>query len=316
MRILKLFIILMPIMIFAQGQQNFPFSINLLSVVAAHRDTIMPLYRDGEFIYINAKTGIQAFTGTYKVAYPFVRNAAVVYIDGMYGIISRNGKWLKKPAPYQNFRIQDGSVAVFSSSNGYGKDEYSYDLNTLQENSGYINCAMPSIPEYFTFKGENGKWGIKHRDRSIKINAVYDTIAGIYNNNVIARKGTKYGVISLVSKEIIPFIYSDISTNANYKVTQITGFLKGTDWYYFDLALQVPKLILKSRHKCESSGFVELKNALGIYKTGNAYNILFKDGSTLPQNYDLITKNGIVSTKNGNVYIITDDKSAYLYYKN
>jgi len=223
MRILRIFIILMPFMIFAQGQQNFPFSLHILSVPAAYRDSVMPVYRDGKFIYIDTKTGGQAFAGTYKMAYPFVHNAAVVYNDGMYGIISRDGKWLKKPAAYQNFRIEDGRVAVFNSSNSYQK-EYTFDLNSLQENSGYINCAMPSIPEYFTFKAENGKWGVKHRDRTIKMEAKYDTIKGLYDNNVVARKGTKYGVVTLAGKEVVPFIYSGVSTNANYKVTQITGF--------------------------------------------------------------------------------------------
>jgi len=62
-------------------------------------------------------------------------------------------------------------------------------------------------------------------------------------------------------------------------------------------------------------GRFSFKNALGIYKEGNKYNILFKDGSTLATTYDAISNNGLIAINNGSVYILNNNKSTFLYYE-
>jgi len=295
-------------------QGAFPFDSEILSKFAQYKDFVMPKYSNGRFTYFNTKTGKQAFKGAFDTAYPFVKSAAVVVVNEKIGIIGRDGKWLKQPV-YDGFKMPsyETHIVILLKAGGDPGKEYTYDLYNLKENPGYIGCAMPLGPQYYGFKDAQGKWGIKTRDGITTFKPAFDSIAHAYNDKIVVYINGKVGVVTGTGDVFLPFEYTGVSDSLHYAEHPVTGFLKDGEWYYYDLNQQVASLIVKSKQRCDQMGLA-LKNTIGLYLTEAGYNILYKDGTTLPNDYDMITQNGLVATKGNNAYILNEDKSAYLYY--
>lgn len=300
-------------------RSTLPIDLTILERQAVYADGIMPKGKAGKFIYINTKTGEAAFKGIYDSAYPFVKNAAVVVVGGKHGIIDRTGKWLVKPygCAFVLPSYED-NVAIFRSAANNSEGEFTYNLWSKKSNEGYIYCEKSAGPQNYFFKEGKGPYGVKNLvENKILIKPQYDSIYGIHQSGAVLVRTKNIGIVNLNNEIIVPLEYDNITRRGgNYPIaTKIIGLHKNNTWEYFDLTNLKQGSILKSPHKCYILEGLALKDALGIYKIGEKYNILFKDGSTLAQDYDVITKNGIVATKNGNVYILNDDKSAYLYYE-
>lgn len=300
-------------------RSTLPFDLTILERQAVYADDIMPKGKAGKFIYIDTKTSKQAFKGTYDSAYPFVKNAAVVAVGGKYGIIDRNGKWLVKPSvcafvlpSYEDY------IAIFRSAVNNDEGEFTYNLLSKKPDPGYIGCAEPSASPYYSFTDSEGLHGVKilGADKII-IKPQYDSIYGIHQSGAVLVRTKEIGIVNLNNEIIVPLEYDNITRRGgNYPmVTKIIGLRKNNTWEYFDLTNLSKAAILKSTHKCYILEGLVFKNALGIYKEDSKFNILFKDGSTLPTAYDWISDNGLIAVKNGNVYILNNDKSAYLYYE-
>lgn len=308
---------------FAGNSQNlrsiYPFNLTILERQAVYADDIMPKGSAGKFIYINTKTGKQAFKGIYDGAYPFVKNAAVVVVDGKHGIIDRTGKWLVKPyvcafvlPSYEDY------VAIFRSAANNSAGEFTYNLLSKKSNEGYIYCEKSVGPQHYFFKEGKGPYGVKNLvENKIFIKPQYDSIYGIHQSGAVLVRTKKIGIVNLNNEIIVPLEYDSITRRGgNYPVaTKIIGLHKNNIWEYFDLTNLAKGAVIKSPHKCYILEGIALKGAVGIYKEDNKYNILFKDGSTLPNSYDTIADNGLIATNNGNVYILNDNKNAFLYYE-
>ncbi|KGO85237.1 hypothetical protein Q765_17230 [Flavobacterium rivuli WB 3.3-2 = DSM 21788] len=300
-------------------RSTLPFDLTILERQAIYADDIMPKGKAGKFIYINTKTGKAAFKGIYDSAYPFVKNAAVVVVDGKHGIIDRTGKWLVKPfvcafvlPSYEDY------IAIFRSAVNNSEGEFTYNLRSKKANDGYIYCEKAAGPQHYFFKDGKGPYGVKNLvENKILIKPQYDSIYGIYQSGAVLVRTKNIGIVNLNNEIIVPLEYDNITRRGgNYPMaTKIIGLHKNNTWEYFDLTNLKQGSILKSTHKCYILEGLALKDALGIYKEGNKYNILFKDGSTLPTAYDWISDNGLIAINNGNVYILNNDKSAYLYYE-
>ncbi len=300
-------------------RKTLPFDLSILERQAAYPDDVMPKGKAGKFTYVNTKTGKPAFSGTFDSAYPFVKNAAVVVVGGKHGIIDRTGKWLVKPYVCAFvLPSYDDHVAIFRSAANDRYKEFTYNLQTKKPNDSYIGCAEPAAPENYFFKDGKGPYGVKNlAENKILIKPQYDSIYGIYLSGAVIVRTKNIGVVNLNNQIIIPLEYDNITRRGgNYPIaTKIIGLHKNNTWEYFDLTNLSKAAILKSTHKCHILEGLVLKNALGIYKENNKYNILFKDSSTLPTAYDWISDNGLIALNNNNVYILKDNKSAYLFYQ-
>ena len=300
-------------------RNTLPFDLTILERQAIYADDIMPKGKANKFIYINTKTGKAAFKGIYDSAYPFVQNAAVVVVGGKHGITDRTGKWLVKPYVCAFvLPSYDYNVAIFRSAANDRYEEFTYNLQTKKPNANYIGCAEPIGPQHYFFKDGKGPYGVKNLvENEILIKPQYDSIYGIHQLGAVLVRTKNIGIVNLNNEIIVPLEYDNITRRGgNYPIaTKIIGLHKNNTWEYFDLTNLQRGSILKSKHKCYILEGLALKDALGIYKEGDKYNILFKDGSTLPTAYDWISDNGLIATKNGNVYILNNDKSAYLYYE-
>lgn len=301
------------------SRSTLPFDLNILERQAIYADDIMPRGKAGKFTYINTKTGKPAFKGTFDVAYPFVKNAAVVVVGGKHGIIDRSGNWLIKPyvcafvlPSYENY------IAIFRSAANNSEGEFSYDLWNKKPNANYIGCAEPTAPQHYFFKDGKGSYGVRNLETNkILIKPQYDSIYGIHQSGAVLVRTKNIGIVNLNNEIIVPLEYDDITRRGgNYTLaTKIIGLHKNNIWEYFDLTSPTRVAIVKSPHKCYILESLAVKNAMGIYKEGTKSNILFMDGSTLPIDYDRISDNGLIAVKNGNVYILQKDKSAFLYYE-
>lgn len=58
-----------------------------------------------------------------------------------------------------------------------------------------------------------------------------------------------------------------------------------------------------------------LKNAIGIFKKKNEFNILFKNGQTLKKDYDWISHNGVIGVQSKSLCFLNADGTSTLYYK-
>jgi hypothetical protein len=300
-------------------RSTLPFDLTILERQAVYADDIMPKGKAGKFIYIDTKTGKQAFIGIYDSAYPFVKNAAVVAVGGKHGIIDRTGKWLIKPfvCAFVLPSYED-HIAIFRSAVNNSAGEFTYNLWSKKSNEGYIYCEKSAGSTYYSFRDGKGLYGVRISGTDeIIIEPQYDSIYGIHQSDAVLVRTKKIGIVNLNNEIIVPLEYDNITRRGgNYPmVTKIIGLRKNNTWEYFDLTNPSKAAILKSTHKCYILEGLVFKNALGIYKEDSKYNILFKDGSTLPTAYDWISDNGLIAVKNGNVYILNNDKSAYLYYE-
>ena len=158
-------------------------------------------YKEGELLVKqNGKYGIINIKGT-KIIKP---NYDTIEADQFY----------EKDSGYKN----DGYIVSKTTDEGYrygyvdnnGKEIVSTkynDLSRINEISGndiYNICA------------ENGKYGLLKNGKIVISNEYQSLMYSESNNTLIAKKGKKYGVLSLDGDIIVPFSYNQISVNGKY----------------------------------------------------------------------------------------------------
>lgn len=158
-------------------------------------------YKEGELLVKqNGKYGIINIKGT-KIIKP---NYDTIEADQFY----------EKDSGYKN----DGYIVSKTTDEGYrygyvdnnGKEIVSTkynDLSRINEISGndiYNICA------------ENGKYGLLKNGKIVISNEYQSLMYSESNNTLIAKKGKKYGVLSLEGDIIVPFSYNQISVNGKY----------------------------------------------------------------------------------------------------
>lgn len=302
--------------------EKFPFDIETLQDLSYKKDSIMPKFIDDKFYYINTKTGKKISETGFQVAYPFVgRKSTLVKIDDNFGIIDINGNLLTKPI-YKVFQLwhtpmRENFVALCHTNNCSSFEVFDlYKGDFIVPGNG---CAEPYYEreKLISFIGKNKKYGIKKLDENyqnekIIIQPIYDSIYYIRRNIFIAKKNGKIGIVDENNKPKLPFSYSKIilsKVNPN-----LVGLKINSNWEYYDLA-DIPKTILKSKFECENIGEIVINDGFGMYKINEKYNILFKDGTSLSQNYDWISNKGTVAIDNNKVYLFGDEKTPFLYYE-
>lgn len=283
----------------------------------------MPQFIDDGFYYTNIETGEILIPKRFDEAYPFVNNSALVGLKDKYAVIDTLGNYIIKPQEVGPTFNQE-----FHYQGYFGDYYYNFDNGEKSENGhSRMRGGRPMSSDYIIFK-ENEKYGIKQEDDdALIVEAYYDSISyfNIPWNLFVIYKNNKVGLLNIDSekKQIEPeydsIIWTETWENENpYNYPPFYGLLKSGIWHYFRLDDHKP--ICKSQHKI--TYFSNHKRTalnpqvIGVYKIENKYNILYMDGSSLPENYDFLTGNGIYGEKDNIIYLINYEKKAIPYIKN
>jgi len=299
---------------------KFPFDIETLKDLSYKKDSIMPKFMGDKFYYINTNTNKKISESGFQVAYPFVgRKSSLVKIDDNFGIIDIDGNLLTRPI-YKVFQLwhtpmRDNFVALCHTYNCS-----SFEVFDLKKGEFIVpgnGCAEPyfETERIIPFKGKNKKYGVNKLDENYQngkmiIQPLYDTIYCIRRSLIVARKNGKIGIVN-ENSAILPFSYSKVILS---KDPNLIGLKINSKWEYYNL-YNKPILVLESKYECENIGEIIIKDGFGIYKINNKYNVLFKDGTSLNQNYDWISDKGTMAIDNNKVFIFGNDKTPFLYYE-
>lgn len=158
----------------------------------------------------------------------FKEGELLVKKDGKYGVINIKGTTLVK-TNYDKIETDK----YYENNNEYKNAGYIVSKTTEEGyRYGYVNLAGKEIiePKYndlyriteinsqdiYIICAENGKYGLIINDKKIIENDYQSLVYTESNNNIIALKGKKYGVLSTTGKIIVPFEYKQIDVTGTY----------------------------------------------------------------------------------------------------
>ncbi|OMQ13543.1 WG repeat-containing protein [[Flexibacter] sp. ATCC 35103] len=305
-RVLIFVVIFLKLNMLGQTINKFPFEMSVLEYFSGNNNVIVPILLKEKFYYIDNNTKAIKIDKGFDVAYPFINNVALVKQKEKYGLINLKGDYIVEPT-YKYFQIASyQKILIFKNEHD---KEICYDYSINEFVSDYIYCAEPLGPEIITFQGLNGKYGIKNLQNKIIAEPLYDSVLVIKKKFIVVKLNNKIGIIDNTNKILIPFKYDDFicSRDENPKIISLK---KKKHWTYL---YDFKKAVDSKYESVENIAELISEKALSIVKNKNKYNILFKDGSVLPIDYDWIAYNGKVAISGNKVYQIYDFKSFILY---
>jgi hypothetical protein len=72
--------------------------------------------------------------------------------------------------------------------------------------------------------------------------------------------------------------------------------------------------MLTSAYQCIKLGGMKINTGIGIVQTNGKYNVLLADGTLLNEDYDYLSSNGGIATRDKKVYLYDEEGQRYLYY--
>lgn len=302
-----------------KAQIDIPF--NLVTLVKntssqTPKDSILPTYQNGAFVYINLKDGQPVFNKKFREAYPFYGKSALVFDieTKSYNAIDRNGNLIMYKGMFNrinNPTACDKGFVSFSTDPNETRMEYIYDVfnGHITNNCRTNYCAYP-VPFRSPFlKTQSGQYLLNIRGGS---SILFDKIESLGNNMFLVLKDQKLGIIQSTGEFFVPLEFEESLINFMEKQKEIFVSIiplrKENTWYYYE---PTGKLITKSTIKCQTLLYEQSK--LGIYKNEEKYGLLYTDGTTLQKEYDWISEDGLLARTGNNFYFIFD-KSIVPYY--
>ncbi len=268
--------------------------------------SILPIQQEGEMYFLDVNKNEKLFLKGFDIAYPFFKSGALIKLDGKYGIIDRNGKFLIQPT-YKTFELapfpEECHIVIF--------EDLAFDLKTGTASNNYLKNEEPSPPKLQIFKGENGKYGIKNKEK-VKIAPAYDDIIAINPKFILVVEKEKIGFIDLLGNVLVDPIFEKAYYSEKYPhyIYPIIALKKGRQWHYF----KDGEKILESRFA--STRFdISLPNAIGVFLKRKRSKVLFKNGSTSKKSYDFIAKNGLVAQRKNKIYLLKSNGEEHLYHR-
>jgi len=324
-QIITILFLTFSVTIFSQTKiefEKFPFNIEALKDLSHKKDSIMPQFIGDKFYYININTNKKISEVGFAAAYPFVgRKSTIIKMEDNFGVIDMNGNILVKPI-YKVFQLwhtpmRENFVALCHTNNCSSFDVF--DLDKGDYIVPGLGCAELSFERerLISFRGNNKKYGVNELDENYQnpktvLKPIFDSIYDIRRSLVIAKKSGKIGIVDRNNKITLPFKYNKIILSNER--SNLIGLKINSIWEYYNLFDNLG-LVLKSKYECKNIGEIIVDDGFGIYKINNKYNILFKDGTSLNQNYDWISDKGTVAIENNKVYIFGNEKTPFLYYE-
>lgn len=248
---------------------------NLLSTAVSM--DFLPKKQGSHFIYIDTETGKQKPKGMFDKAYPFNGQYALVEQAGKQGVINLSGKWVVKPTDPLFAQLEERGMFLDVRN---GKFDY------------ILAVEQPDFP-YTPYK-QNGKWGvITNNPLEPVVPYEYDGVVAMDINGFIALKDQRLGYVSFKDgKSPTSFDYVRLTYTAQESKFNDLHYFALYDmdaelWDYYMSDYNGLKKLFSSNQYCFSYNMGEF--CVGKLKIGDEYNVLFEDGSTLPNSYKWIT---------------------------
>lgn len=262
--------------------------------------------------FYNRKTKNQVFPEGYEAAYPFAGKTALVKYNNSWGLIDRNGKFVyHHPVPDI---VKLSSYEKFVLFSDYRTDRIMYRMQDGSRQESSIACAEPSTPNYFISKTKNGKYNLTNRDHQPVFSTDSDTIISnnqlLYKDNpdnlILAKKKNRYSLLDTEGKAITKTKY----TKARFTGQYVMLFEKNR-WNYYTYQNKQLHFILASPFECRTPAYQ--KNAIGVFRTAEGYNILKANGEVLPGYFEYISDEGTYAVKGNILFIFRSDAGYYAY---
>ncbi|AZA89677.1 Uncharacterised protein [Chryseobacterium nakagawai] len=295
-----------------KAQIDIPF--NLVTLVKqtssqTPQDSILPTYQNGAFVYMNLKNGQPVFNKKFREAYPFYGKFALVFDSETksYNVIDRMGSFILDKGTFTQINNQTRCdhyfISFFMNENS---TEFTFNkLNGEFERCSGISCPYPTLIKFPFLKNQVGQYTLKTNCFEV------DNATPLEDNSFLVLKDRKIGIIDKTGKILVPIEYEESTVNFienRISTVNTIPLRKENVWYYYHPA---GKLITKSNVLCDT--FLYGQTKLGIYKNGQKYGLLYTDGTTLPQEYDWISEDGVLA-RTGNDFYFIFEKSIIPYY--
>lgn len=292
----------LPLASFGQLTNNtlYPFDEKLLnefSYELSRNDSIIPVYKNGSYQYINSYTLTPHITTLFDLAYPFHDGYGLVKRDGKYGIIDKIGRYIIEPK-FTTVQLLDYPDAILFNT----REWFSFNEGKLF--TGYYGEIHPVIPEAWYYKNK-GKYGLTLRNGS-KYKAIYDSVLAIGINYIVVKKRGKIGVINDAQEILIPFSNNECVIGSGY--TPFFALKRNSLWHYY----QNPRtLLFKTQFKPAS-----LNHGVLIFETSGLFNYFDNNGNImLPKNYKWISKSGhIAINERDELVLFNKEKKEFIYF--
>ncbi|UHO39962.1 WG repeat-containing protein [Chryseobacterium capnotolerans] len=297
-----------------KAQIDIPF--NLVTLVKhTHsqipKDSILPSYQNGGFVYINLKDGQPVFNKRFREAYPFNGKYALVFDTETksYNLIDRTGSFIIDKGIYTkiNHRTTCGTNFISFLMNE-NSTEYNFNrLNGKFELCSGTSCGYPVLLKFPFRKNEGGQYTMNTNSFEVENATPLD------DNYFMVLKEGKIGIIDRPGKILVPIEYEESSINFipnRINVINILPLKKDNVWYYYNTK---GELITKSPWLCQTLLYGQTK--LGIYQNGQKYGLLYTDGTTLQKEYDWISEDGLLARTGNDFYFILDKRIVPYYVK-
>lgn len=215
--------------IFTQYQNIEPLRLKNISSDLMYEKSILKYSKDGKYgiIDLNGKKITNAIYEEIDTL-QYKEGELLVKKDGKYGVINIKGATLVK-TNYDKIETDK----YYEEENGYKTAGYIVSSTTEEGyRYGYVNLDGKEIiqtkyndlyriteinsEDSYIICAENGKYGLIINNKKVIENEYQSLVYAEGNNNIIALKGKKYGVLSTEGKTIIPFEYKQIDVTGSY----------------------------------------------------------------------------------------------------
>jgi len=286
-----------------QSERNkYPFDIKSLELLSGGKDSIIAVYTNNGFKYINSFTGDTVIKQSFEIAYPFYRGFALVKKDGKYGVLDKYGKF-KVKAEFPNCEVHKSScpeqIAISFNDTSY----FSFWEGESSKQFPYreYDPARTSISRYKV----GDKFGLKTQTQIIE-KPIYDSVIYIGYSVIIVKKKTAIGVLDWKGKGLTDFEYEsflafedDCSDGQNL----IYCLKKHQSWIYY----QDKKKLFESRYRASNRSM--------LVKIDGMYNCLDETGNLIyPNNYPWISENTSIGVRGDGRVVLLKNKQEYIYY--
>lgn len=297
-----------------KAQIDIPFNlVTLVKNISSQtpKDSILPTYQNGAFVYINLKDGQPVFNKKFREAYPFYGKYALVFDSETksYNVIDRTGSFIIDKGVFTRINNRTTCNTNFISFlMNENSTEFNFNrLNGEFERCSGTSCGYPVLLRFPFRKNEAGQYILNTNSFEVENATPLD------GNYFMVRKNGKIGIIDRTGKILVPFEYEESPVNFipnRINVVNILPLKKDNVWYYYD---PEGKLITQSPWLCKTLLYAQTK--LGIYQNGQKYGLLYTDGTTLQKEYDWISEDGLLARTGNNFYFILDKRIVPYYVK-
>ncbi|MEI9917279.1 MAG: WG repeat-containing protein [Bacteroidota bacterium] len=151
----------------------------------------------------------------------FKKGNAVIYQNFKQGLIDREGTIQVQPE-WRELRITDDKIEGRASDSWKILDQENKEVTSIDADE----LIVDGTHYLFTLAG---KYGVVGEDLNKQVDLTYDHLDPFTNNLSVARKGSKYGLMSLSGKETFPFEFDSLVLEGNF-----VRAMKKDQWMVYD----------------------------------------------------------------------------------